>query len=297
MARAHGRKSGIRNSVILGALAAGGILFAASSASAQGGCDPQDLRDSADEYVAAQQAGDPIKMHMNLWVNYNEQMENATMSTGLLSKPMKLDFHRTLYDTATCSAYIEEVVADPANPYVIGTIVQTGGGNVSGLQVVYTDKQNGWLFNPANTKKYSEAENWGEIPAADRDTRATLQAAADAYLDLFNDKNVKVPWGSPCERLEGGLYTGKGGPGVSAPDDTCNVGVPSGVKIVDRSYVIDVAHGAVAVLSHFGANASPDFHVFRIEHGKLRYVHTITACKVTNCGLKLSPQVQAQLAN
>jgi hypothetical protein len=297
MALIHDRKSGGRASAILGALAAGAVLFAAHSAAAQGGCNVEDLQDSTNEYIAAQETADPIKMHMNLWVNYNEQMENATMSTGMLAKPLKLDFHRTFLDTVSCTAFIEQVITDPAHPYVIGTIVQTGGGNVSGLQVVYTDKQNGWLFNPANTKKYSEAENWGEIPAADRDSRATLQAAADAYLDLFNDKNVKVPWGSPCERLEGGAYTGKGAPGTSAPDDSCNVGVPSGVKIVDRTYVIDPSHGVVSVLSHFGADANPDFHTFRIEHGKLRYVHTITACKKTNCGLKPAPQAQAKLGN
>jgi len=294
MALARNRKTTNRTPALLGMLAAGGLLFAAGSAAAQGGCDPLDLQDSANEYIAAQEAGDPIKMHMNLWVNYNEQLENATMSTGLLSKPIKLDFHRTLYDTTSCTAFIEEVVTNPANPMVIGAIVQVGGGNVNGLQVVYTNKDNGWLFNPANTKKYSEAENWGEIPAADRDSRATLQAAADAYLDLFNDKNVKVPWGTPCERLEGGLYTSKAAPGQTLPDDSCNVGVPSGVKIVDRTYVIDVPHGAVAVLSHFGADANPDFHTFRIEHGKLRYVHTITACKRTNCGLKTAPPPGAQ---
>jgi hypothetical protein len=297
MALAQGRKNGIRGSMVLGAMAACGLLFAATSAFAQGGCDPQDLEDSANEYVAAQTAGDATKMHMNLWVNYNEQLENATMSTGVLSKPMKPDFVRILHDNTTCTAYVEEVFTDPAHPYVIGTIVQTGGGNVSGLQVVYTDKKNGWLFNPANTKKYSEAENWGEIPAADRDSRATLQAAADAYLNLFNDKTVQVPWGTPCARLEGGLYTSKSAPGQPlAPTDSCNVGVPSGVPIVDRTYVIDVPHGAVAVLSHFGKAQEPDFHVFRIEHGKLKYVHTITACvKVANCGVKVSPQVEAQL--
>ena len=122
-------------------------------------------------------------------------------------------------------------------------------------------------------------------------------ASADAYLNLFNDKTVQVPWGTPCARLEGGLYTSKSAPGQPlAPTDTCNVGVPSGVPIVDRTYVIDVPHGAVAVLSHFGKAQEPDFHVFRIEHGKLKYVHTITACvKVANCGVKVSPQVEAQL--
>ena len=51
------------------------------------------------------------------------------------------------------------------------------------------------------------------IPEADRDSRETLIKAADAYLNLFNDKSVVVPWGTPCVRLEGGLYTGKGAPG------------------------------------------------------------------------------------
>ena len=52
--------------------------------------------------------------------------------------------------------------------------------------------------------------------------------------------------------------------------------------------------GAVAVLSHFGKDQEPDFHTFRVEHGKIKYVHTITACvKVANCGIKPSPAAQA----
>ena len=296
MALIRGLKDGAGTAhwTILGAAAAAALLFAATSASAQG-CDRQDMQDTVDDYITAQQTADPIKMHMNLWVDYNEQMQNATMSTGIMSKGLKIDFHRALLDTATCSVFVEEVVTNPANPYVIGSIVNARGGAVSGMQVVYTDKTNGWLFNPANTKKYSEAENWSPIPAADRDSRATLQAAADAYLDLFNDKNAKVPWGTPCARLEGGAYTSKAQPGSLNPDDSCNVGVPSGVPIVDRTYVIDPELGAVAVLSHFGKDQEPDFHTFRIEHGKIKYVHTITACiKVANCGIKAPPPAQAQ---
>jgi hypothetical protein len=284
---------------VLGAMVAGGIVFGAASASAQGRCSRADLQDAADSYVAAQTAGDPFKMHMGLWVVYNQQMELGTMSTGVLSKPLKIAFHRNLLDTTACKTFSEIVVTDPANPYVIGGVVSVGGlggpDEISTIDVVETDKVNGWLFSPANTMKYSQAENWSEIAPADRDSRDTIVAAANAYLDLFNDKNAKVPWGAPCERLEGGLYTGKGAPGTSAADDSCNVGVPSGVKIVDRSYVVDEALGAVSVLSHFGANASPDFHTFRVEHGKIRYIHTITACKVSNCGLKISPEIQARL--
>ena len=284
---------------VLGAMVAGSVVFGAASAAAQGRCSRADLQDAAESYVAAQAAGDPFKMHMGLWVVYNQQMELGTMSTGVLSTPLKIAFHRNLLDTAACKTFSEIVVTDPANPYVIGGVVSVGGlggpDEVSTIDVVETDKVNGWLFSPASTMKYSQAENWSEIAPADRDSRDTIVAAANAYLDLFNDKSAKPPWGSPCERLEGGLYTGKGAPGTSAADDSCNVGVPSGVKIVDRSYVVDEALGAVSVLSHFGANASPDFHTFRVEHGKIRYIHTITACKVSNCGLKISPEIQARL--
>jgi hypothetical protein len=281
---------------ILGAAVAAGLVLATAPAFAQAPCSRADLQAAADNYVAAQTTGDPFKMHMGLWVDYNEQLQNATMSTGVLSKPLKIDFHRSLLDTAGCKTFTEVVVTDPANAYVIGTVVSTGGlggpNDVSTISSVVTDKVNGWLFSPANTLKYSKAETWSEIPPDQRDSRDAIVAAANAYLDLFNDKTVQVPWGSPCERLEGGLYTGKGPPGAPAPEDSCNVGVPSGVKIIDRAYVVDEALGAVAVLSTFGDNKLPDVHTFRVEKGKIRYVHTITACKTFNCGFKLPAQLQ-----
>ena len=301
MTLAHDRKTTKGTSVILGVLAAGGLLLAAHPASAQG-CTRDILQGAADDYIAAQETADATNMHVGLWVDYTEQMQPATMSTGVLSKPMKVDFHRDLIDTAACRVFSEVVIADSAHPYVIGTVVQTGGGPgstgpdfVGGITSVVTDKANGWLFNPANTLKYSKAENWSPIPPAERDSRETLQAAADAYLDLFNDKNAKVPWGTPCARLEGGAYTSRAQPGSLNPDDSCNVGVPSGVPIVDRTYVIDPDLGAVTVLSHFGKDQEPDFHTFRIEKGRIKYVHTITACiKVANCGIKAPPAPQTQ---
>jgi len=175
---------------------------------------------------------------------------------------------------------------------VLGVLLQARGGQVGAMNVLVTDRANGWLFNPANTLKYSKAETWTEIPPAERDSRETIIAAANAYLDYFNDKSVTVPWGSPCERLEGGLYTGKGAPGVSAPEDTCNVGVPSGVQLTDRQYVVDEALGAVTVLLSFGKDRLPDAHTFRVEKGKIRYVHTITVCKTFNCGFKLPERLQ-----
>ena len=281
------RRSGVRG--LLGSALACGVILSAAPAFAQGVCDRADLQASTESYLAAQAMGDTSPMKLGSWMDYMENLDESTLSTGLISKPEKIDFHRSIYDTQSCSSFTEMVVTDPAHPYVLGALVSARGGTIGSIDVMVTDAKNGWLFNPANTLKYSQAENWGEIPLADRDTRETLLAAANAYLDDFNDKKAVVPWGTPCERLEGGMYTSKAAPGQSLPDDSCNVGVPSGVKIVDRQYVVDPELGAVTVFNHLGTNAEPDSHTFRIEHGKIRYVHTITACKITNCGLKLPP--------
>ena len=66
---------------------------------------------------------------------------------------------------------------------------------------------------------------WGEIASDKRDSRAVIQAAGDAYLDIFNDTSVQVPWGEPCERLEGGMYTGSG----AATDCECGTFLDSGL--------------------------------------------------------------------
>jgi hypothetical protein len=279
---------------LLGSALAGAVLFAAAPAFAQfgGGCTRAMLQKSVDEYLEAQGEADPTKIHTGEWVQYYQNGQEASLLTGVIMKPLKIDFHRSILDTQSCQSFTEAVVTDPAHPYVLGVALQNRGPGVGQITTLVTDHDNGWLFNADNTLKYSKAEDWSEIPEGQRDSRDTLVAAANAYLDLFNDKTVQVPWGSPCERLEGGLYTGKGGPGQSTPQDSCNVGVPSGVKITDRRFIVDPEIGAVTALVTFGTNQLADAHTFRIEHGKIRYVHTITVCKSFNCGFKLPAQLQ-----
>jgi hypothetical protein len=276
---------------LLRSVLACGLAAAAMPALAQGACARADLQKVADSYVEAQKTGDPGKLPLGLWVQYYEQGELSNFYEGIISKPLKVDFSRALLDTQGCAAVVEAVVTDPAHPYVLAVRLQARGDSVNEIAALVTDKED-WLFNAANTLKYAQAEKWTEIPEGERDTRQVIKAAADAYLDSFNDKNVTVPWGSPCARLEGGLYTAKGAPGVVSPEDSCNVGVPSGQKLVDRSYVIDEALGAVSVFLTFGNNQLPDAHTFRVEKGKIRYVHTVTVCKTFNCGFKVPEQLQ-----
>jgi len=266
-----------------------GLMALAASPIVAAGCERADLVEITNRYIAAQSLGE-IRYMSSLAPNvaYMENFQATDLAHGILKTPLKIDFHRSLHDTTACSTFTELVVADPEHMYVIGTQIRVGAdGKVAEIDSIVTDEGD-WLFNATHTLHYSLLENWEPIPEAKRDSRKVLQAAADAYLDLFKEGpgSIDVPWADDCKRLEGGLYTAEG--------DTCNSGVPSGIDLVDRKYVIDEVMGVVDVFLKFGGGEGgsglPDSHEFRVEGGKLRFVHTITACWEPNCGFGDPPE-------
>lgn len=259
------------------ALAATTALAIASPAQAQGSCDREMLQGIADDWVEALEQGTMMTMNLGEWVEYNENFERGSLG-GFLDHPREVDWHLALLDTTSCQVFVEAVMLDEERPIVTATQIGNGFFGVGPFDNIVTDEGD-WLFDAEATYEYARREDWSELPEGERASREELIAAADAYLDLFNDPTVEVPWGEPCARLEGGVYTGRG-----EPTDTCNVGVPEGVELKNRRYVVDEAKGAVNVFLEFGENARPDSHTFRVEDGKLRYIHTVTYCEEENCG-------------
>jgi hypothetical protein len=234
-------------------------------------CTRDGLQAATNLYIAAQTKGDPSGMPLANGLAYIENMQVVDIKAGVIQKPLKIDFHRTLIDTATCQTFTEVVVTDKSHPYVLGTRLRVNHDKIVEIESMVT-QQGDWLFNADNYMKWSPNEDWGMIPEGQRDTRDTLVGAANAYLDAFLEKKIDlVPWGYPCNRTEGGLRTGKG-----APDDSCSVGVPAGVNIVARRFIVDETIGAVVAFCNFGVGGLADTHLFRVEHGKLRFVHTLT---------------------
>jgi hypothetical protein len=238
---------------------------------AQVACTRDGLNAATDLYIAAQTKGDPSGMPLAPGLAYIENMQGLDIKSGVIEKPLKIDFHRTLTDTATCQTFTEVIVTDKSNPYVLGTRLRVNHDKIVEIESMVT-KPGDWLFNVDNYFKWSPGENWGTIPPAQRDTRDTLVAAANSYWDAFLEKKLDlVPWGNPCNRTEGGIRTGK-----EVPEDSCEVGVPAGVNIVARRFIVDETMGAVVGFCTFGVGGLPDTHLFRVEKGKLRYVHTLT---------------------
>ena len=254
-----------------------GLMSLSLNAYAQVSCTRGGLQRAVNMYVEAQTSGDISGLPLAGSTGYYENTVLMNISEGLINTPMTINHHRSIFDTDTCQSFTEVIVNDKDNPYVLGTRLRVNHEKIAEIEILWTTTGY-WLFNAEAYLGYSSAEDWSPIPAADRDTRGTIVGAANAYLDAFLEGKIdQVPWGFPCVRIEGGMYTGKG-----TPADSCEVGVPAGVNIANRRFVVDEVMGAVVVYCTFGTgtpgggSGSPDTHLFRVEHGKLRYVHTLT---------------------
>lgn len=263
--------------IALASIVLAGVLLAPTVGFAQVSCSRDGLQRAADLYIAAQTEGDTSDLPLAMGLDYIENAAPADFNTGLIHMSMKIDDTLTLVDTATCQTFTQSIVTDEANPYVLGTRLRVNHDKIAEIEILWTTTGY-WLFNPDTYLESATTEDWGALPDNARASRATLVAAANAYLDAFLEGNIElVPWGYPCVRTEGGMRTGTG-----APDDGCEVGVPSGVNISNRHFVVDETLGSIVAFCTFGASnpsggsGAPDTHLFRVENGKLRYVHTLT---------------------
>ena len=254
-----------------------GLALAALAGQAAADCSRDTLLAAADAYIAAQisgsVAGSAFQKLLDPAVTYRQNNKAADLITDLLSKPLKLDHNRTTLDTTQCASYTELV--STAGPYVIGTQLRHASATDAASPIVLVDTivatTGDWAFNAAKTLSYIQPEDWGTLAESDRSPRATLQAAADAYLDMWSNSTAinAVPWGTPCARTEGSAHV----------TPSCKAGAPSSGtaagKNTDRRYVIDETVGSCNAFCAFGGQM-PDSHEFRLIAGKLRLVHTIT---------------------
>lgn len=245
-------------------------LFPFLAAAAQR-CTPVELNDRAASYISVQSGGvRPLPegpqafgngVALVGWGGYLENFDSV--SDRLIRKPMEISHDRTLLDTVSCETFTELIGTIDEKPYALGTRLGTARNNSAEIEMIWaTTGHQG--FDLERYLRAAKSEDWSTIPPSQRDTRKTLEALANSYLDaLLLGKATVAPWGATC--------------------NSCQVGLPvPAVNIANRRYVIDETLGAVAVICTFGAAPdsgrirTPDVHLFRIESGKVRYVHAIT---------------------
>ncbi|KAK4173327.1 hypothetical protein QBC36DRAFT_389798 [Triangularia setosa] len=228
-----------------------------------------------------------------LYIENNAVLGDLSLSS--LAVPIKPDYHRSIHDVEQCASVTEIIAATQAHPYVLHARIlwQATPDNLSVtginlIESVVTDEGD-WLFNATGTLNLNAPEKWDPIPVAAQESRATIQSLGDWYFDRFGDvTRGDVPWhADPCYRLEGGLPAR----GTKQGEDCIHV-MPASIKVPYRRYVVDEEMGAVDIFMGFpgldrtqGQAPMPDSHLFRVEGGKVRYCHTVSACVTPGCGI------------
>ena len=281
--------------IMLSSIFLAGVAF---SANASAECSRELLQKLADTYVKAQTAGKAAMLPLAANASYAENDKAMDAAKGVLAGALTIDFTRSFYDTTQCATFTELEGASDPHPYVIHTrMVATKDGKVSKMESVVTHAGD-WSFGAAEHLAVTKVEQWDEIPKDKRDTRAAIQAAADAYLDNWGDPTLPVPHGTPCSRLEGRVSTAAKNP----EGQTCTMGAfPQKLKVGNRRYVIDESIGAVSIFHNFPwidaglpmDPGTPASQTFRVEGGKNRYIHEVTVCTTPSCGRARPPGAAA----
>ncbi len=254
-------------------------------------CDRAFLTGATETYLAAQASGDStLVTSMSLGnLSYTENEQAVDIGKGILATALKIDHNRSILDTGNCASFTEIIDSSDEHPYVIGTrILYTDTHQIQQIESIVTDAGD-WLFNATGYLYWNSLESWEPIPEELRDSRETIQAAGDAYFERFKNESVKVPFGVPCSRLEGGASTAP----LNLTGDSCTAaGLPSTLVVTGRRYVVDEVMGVVDIFLGFpGLDRTvpdqnmPDSHLFRVEGGEIRYIHTISSCVAAGCGL------------
>ncbi|KAI0201169.1 hypothetical protein F4808DRAFT_129199 [Astrocystis sublimbata] len=265
-------------------------LFFVAVASAA--CTREFLKSATDRYLIAQTEGASSKLATIAVTNvtYTENEVMMTLDRSVLTEPIKMDHNRSILDTVQCATFTEIIAATNIHQYVIGTRMQFNSNDqISKIESIVTDRGD-WAFNATGYAYWNSLENWDPVAADEQDSREIIQAAGDAYFDRFKDENVVIPFGVPCSRLEGGFSTAP----LNLTGDSCTAaGLPSTLVVTNRRYVVDQEMGVVNIFLGFpGLDLSqsmnttmPDSHMFRVESGRIRYVHTLSSCVQAGCGM------------
>lgn len=262
------------------------LLCAGLVSGVSAACSRNLLEEATAAYLRAQIAGQPSILLFTNNVTYVENDAPMDIKSGVLSQPVVVDFNRSLYDTTDCVTYTEVVAATNSHPYVISTRLTLVGEKVTKIESVVSDDGD-WIFDAAKWLSWTKQEKWDPIPEADQDSRAVIKAAGDAYLDNWGNFSVPVPYGTPCARLEGGIYTGD----KNASANTCRMGeFPEKFTVTNRRYVIDEVVGGLGMFNDFPfldkakPKGTPSTNLFRVEKGMIRYINENTVCTERMCG-------------
>ena len=97
------------------------VLLVPMTGFAEISCTREGLQEAGDLYIVAQTNGDTSNLPLARGLGYMENVAPADINSGLIKKPLKIDYHFSLLDTDSCQMFTEVIVTNKEEPYVLGT--------------------------------------------------------------------------------------------------------------------------------------------------------------------------------
>jgi hypothetical protein len=171
---------GIVKTGVLGFAAIGALVLAAPAAAQAGQCSRDTLQDVAKRYAKAQHDGSVFALPVGEWVDYRENYQLVSTTTGVIGQPADFAWHLDLIDPGSCRVFVQGVILKP-KPYVVGTGLAWSFNGLGQINSIVTQPGDP-SFDAQAVADAASKEDWSTIPAESRSTREALVAAANAYL-------------------------------------------------------------------------------------------------------------------
>jgi hypothetical protein len=244
------------------------------------GCTRESLAAVVDQYFQALAARDAASLPVAPSLKFTENGSELALGQGLWQTAGQAQFRRNALDVERCGTLTQSVIDESGSPAIMGVRLKLEDRKISEVET-YVARATEFAFKPQGILDGADQDWEGILPPDQRSTREALNAAADAYFDLFQDSTTVVPFGTPCDRWENGTQTTSG---------DCSAGVPPGLTMTNRRYPIADLESGIAVGFVLFAGSLLDFHMFKLESGRIRLIQAVVGPRASSSGWPTSDE-------
>jgi hypothetical protein len=242
-------------------------------------CTRDSLSAAVDAYFHALEARDAESLAVAPGVKFTENGSEIALGEGLWLSAGPAQFRRNVLDTERCGTLTQAVIEENGNPIILGVRLGFVESKIFEIET-YVARSTEFAFKPQGILD-GAAQDWESVlPAEQRSSREELNAAANAYFDLFQDRATVVPFGTPCDRWENGTQTTSG---------DCSAGIPGGLTMTERRYPIADLESGIAVGFVLFSGSLLDFHMFKLKSGKIHLIQALVGPRVSSSGWPADP--------
>lgn len=262
-----------------------------NAAAQNAACDRACLKTFVDGYFDALAARDPSKLPVAADVKYTENGRVIDLGQGFWkTSGTPFRYRDYVLDPETGGAAALTAFKEYDGTAQLFLRLKVVNGRISEIETFVVRIGDHRWFKPETLENLSGifAES---VPAAARNTRAELTAAADAYFTAIETegtpKFVQAPFGPGVKRIENGLQTTnvKENPILErhtwSPELQLERASYAGTLVRDRRYpVVDLEHGSVLAVATFRREGehTPTLllaEIFKVTEGKIREIRAV----------------------